>query len=71
MTLVIARVAGLSTTGAKAILLLKTAERGISAQSLDQALLTFEKLQVPTARRVLSFYLNRTQGRAATAAKSA
>jgi uncharacterized protein (DUF2336 family) len=68
MVLVIAKVAGMSTTTAKALLLLKTAERGISAQGLDQALRTFEKLQVATARRVVAFYQSRTRSRASTAA---
>jgi Uncharacterised protein conserved in bacteria (DUF2336) len=71
MALVIARVAGLSTTGAKVIVLLKTADRGISAQGLDQALRAFEKLQVATARRVISFYQSRMQGRARAVANSA
>jgi uncharacterized protein (DUF2336 family) len=61
MALVIAKAAGLSTTAAKAVVLLKTAERGISAQSLDAALRTFEKLQLATARRVIAFHQTRTR----------
>ena len=67
MALVIAKVAGLSTTCAKAILLLKTADRGISALDFDQALRTFEKLQPDTARRVIAFYRARVHPRAAQA----
>ena len=71
MALVIAKVAGLSTTAAKAIVLLKTAERGISAPDLDQALRTFEKLQLDTARRVIAFHRTRTRSRAANPALAA
>ena len=58
---------GRSTT-AKAILLLKTADRGISAQDLDIALRTYEKLQLETARRVLGFYRARLKPRNASMA---
>jgi uncharacterized protein (DUF2336 family) len=71
MALVVAKAAGLSTTGAKAIVLLKTAERGISAQGLDQALRAFEKLQLSTARRVIAFYQARTRARVAAVATPA
>ncbi len=54
--LILAKVAGLSSTTAKAILLLRAADRGLSAQDLELALTTFSRLQVETARRVLSFY---------------
>jgi uncharacterized protein (DUF2336 family) len=65
---ILAKLAGFSSTTAKAILLLKTADRGISAQDLDNALRTYEKLQIETARRVLGFYRTRlkTQGRGAS-----
>ena len=69
IALILAKLAGFSSTTAKAILLLKTADRGISAQDLDIALRTYEKLQIETARRVLGFYRTRlkTQGRGANA----
>jgi hypothetical protein len=70
MALVIAKVAGLSTTAAKAIVLLKTTERGISTQGLDAALRTFEKLQLATARRVIGFYQTRTRSHVAARAAS-
>jgi hypothetical protein len=70
MALVIAKAAGLSTTAAKAVVLLKTAERGISAQSLDAALRTFEKLQLATARRVIAFHQTRTRSQVAARAAS-
>jgi uncharacterized protein (DUF2336 family) len=56
IALILAKVAGLSSTTAKAILLLRAADRGLSAQDLEVALTTFNRLQVETARRVLSFY---------------
>jgi uncharacterized protein (DUF2336 family) len=63
IALILAKLAGLSSTTAKAILLLKTADRGISAQDLDNALRTYEKLQLETARRVLGFYRTRLKSR--------
>ncbi len=53
---VLAGVAGLSSTTAKAILLLRADRSAWSAQDLDQALTTFSRLQIETARRVLGFY---------------
>jgi uncharacterized protein (DUF2336 family) len=63
IALILAKLAGFSSTTAKAILLLKTANRGISAQDLDTALRTYEKLQIETARRVLGFYRTRLKAR--------
>jgi uncharacterized protein (DUF2336 family) len=63
IALILAKLAGFSSTTAKAILLLKTADRGISAQDLDNALRTYEKLQPDTARRVLGFYRTRLKSR--------
>jgi uncharacterized protein (DUF2336 family) len=63
IALIPAKLAGFSSTTAKAILLLKTADRGISAQDLDNALRTYEKLQIQTARRVLGFYRARLKPR--------
>jgi uncharacterized protein (DUF2336 family) len=57
--LILAKIAGFSSTGAKSLLLLKTAERGMSAQDLDNALRSFEKLTLDTARRVIGFYRTR------------
>ena len=71
MALVIAKVAGLSTTVAKAVVLLKSAERGISAPDLDHALLTYEKLQMETALRVIAFHRTRTRSRGASPAHAA
>ena len=51
--------ANLSWTTAKAILLLQSAERGLTAQDLDQAMSNFSRLQPETARRVLGFYRTR------------
>jgi uncharacterized protein (DUF2336 family) len=63
IALILAKLAGFSSTTAKALLLLKTADRGISAQDLDNALRTYEKLQLETARRVLGFYRTRLKSR--------
>jgi uncharacterized protein (DUF2336 family) len=59
VALILAKYANLSWTTAKAILLLQTAERGMSAQDLDQAMSNFSRLQPETARRVLGFYRTR------------
>jgi hypothetical protein len=71
ITLILAKIAGFSSTTAKALLLLKTADRGISAQDLDTALRTYEKLQIGTARRVLGFYRTRLKSRPAGATLAA
>jgi len=61
IVLILAKVAGLSTTTTKAILLLRAAERGLSAKDLEQALSSFNKLQQDSARRVLGFFRTRTK----------
>jgi len=68
IALILAKIAGFSSTTAKAILLLKTADRGISAQDLDNALMSYGRLQVETAQRVLGFYRTRLKGPAANPA---
>jgi uncharacterized protein (DUF2336 family) len=65
LALILARLAGVSSTTAKAILLLKTADRSMSAPELDRALTSFSRLQGETARRVLGFYRARIAGAAA------
>jgi hypothetical protein len=68
--LILVKVAGLSSTSAKTILLLRAADRGISAQDLEIALGRFGRLHLETARRVLGFYdarRKRTSERAAAA----
>ena len=65
--LILARLAGFSWTSAKAIVLLKCADRGISAQDLDSAMHSFANLQAETARRVLDFYHSRMKMRGARA----
>lgn len=64
MTLILTKLAGFSSTTVKAILLLKTADRGMSAQDLDQALMSYGRLQTDTARRVLGFYRTRAKNAA-------
>jgi hypothetical protein len=62
IVLILAKVAGFSWTTAKAILLLRAADRGMSAQDLESAHGIFSRLQVETARRVLHFYHARRKG---------
>jgi uncharacterized protein (DUF2336 family) len=62
VSLILAKFAGLSWTAAKAILLLQAADRGISAQDLEQAMSSFMRLQPETAQRVLGFYRTRRKG---------
>jgi hypothetical protein len=66
IVLILAKVGGLSSTTTKAILLLRAADRGMSAQDLDKALTSFGKLQPDTARRVLGFFRTRIKGPAPT-----
>ena len=61
IALILAKVAGLSPTTTKAILLLRAADRGMSSEDLERALMSFGKLQEDTARRVLGFFRTRTQ----------
>jgi uncharacterized protein (DUF2336 family) len=61
IVLILAKVAGLSATTTKAILLLRAADRGMSAKDLDMALASFNRLQHDTAKRVLSFFRTRTK----------
>jgi hypothetical protein len=42
-------------------LLLRAADRGMSTEDLEQALMSFNRLQPDTARRVLSFFRTRTK----------
>jgi Uncharacterised protein conserved in bacteria (DUF2336) len=68
IALILAKIAGFSSTTAKAILLLKAADRGMSAQDLEQALASYSRLQVATARRVFGFYRARLRAPAQMAA---
>jgi uncharacterized protein (DUF2336 family) len=61
IVLILAKVAGLSSTTTKAILLLRAADRGMSAKDLDQALSSFNRLQPDTAKRVLGFFRTRVK----------
>ena len=61
IVLILAKVARLSATTTKAILLLRAADRGMSAKDLDQALSSFNRLQTDTAKRVLSFFRTRVK----------
>jgi uncharacterized protein (DUF2336 family) len=56
MVLILAKAAGCSRTTTKAILLMQTAGRGMSENDLSQALASFDRLSVKTAKRVVEFY---------------
>lgn len=62
IALILAKFAGLSWTATKAILLLQAADRGVSAQDLDQAMSSYSRLKQDTAKRVLGFYRTRRKG---------
>jgi uncharacterized protein (DUF2336 family) len=59
--LILARVAGLSSTTTTALMLLRAADRGMSTEDLDKALSSFHRLHIDTARRVLGFFRGRAK----------
>jgi uncharacterized protein (DUF2336 family) len=61
IVLILAKVAQFSVSTTKTLLLLRAADRGMSAKDLDQALASFNRLQPDNARRVLSFFRTRTK----------
>jgi uncharacterized protein (DUF2336 family) len=65
IVLILAKVAGLSSTTTKAILLLRAADRGMSTEDLERALMSFNRLQPETAQRVLGFFRTRSKKPAA------
>ena len=56
MVLILAKAAGCSRTTTKAILLMQAAGRGLSDADMAQALTSFDRLSVKTAKRVIEFY---------------
>jgi uncharacterized protein (DUF2336 family) len=56
MVLILAKAAGCSRTTTKAILLMQAAGRGMSDADMAQALASFDRLGVKTAKRVIEFY---------------
>jgi uncharacterized protein (DUF2336 family) len=65
IVLILAKFAGLSSTTTKAVLLLRAADRGMSTEDLEQALMSFNRLQPETAKRVLGFFRTRARNPAA------
>ena len=65
IVLILAKVAGLSSTTTKAVLLLRAADRGMSTEDLERALMSFNRLQPETAKRVLGFFRTRAKTPAA------
>ena len=68
MVLILAKAIGLSWTTAKSILMLRAGGRGMSAQDLDRALYSYERLRTATAQRVVRFYQMRQQSQTARVA---
>jgi hypothetical protein len=60
LTLILAKVAGLSPTSTRATLALRSPER--SSQDMDRALDNYDRLPADTARRVLGFFRDRAKG---------
>ena len=60
--LILVKIAGFSWNTAKSMLLLKASDRGMSPHDLDDALTSFSRLNVGTARKVLGFYNMRSEG---------
>jgi uncharacterized protein (DUF2336 family) len=71
IVLILAKVAGLSSTTTKAVLLLRAGDHGMSADDLERALVSFDRLQPEAARRVLSFFRTRVKKPAAPMAPPA
>jgi uncharacterized protein (DUF2336 family) len=65
IVLILAKVAGLSSTTTRAVLLLRAADRGMSTEDLERALMSFNRLQPETAKRVLGFFRTRAKTPAA------
>ncbi|HVY59368.1 MAG TPA: DUF2336 domain-containing protein [Xanthobacteraceae bacterium] len=59
LVLILAKAAGCSRTTAKAIMTMQAADRGLSVNDVEQALLKFDRLNARTARRVIKFYNER------------
>lgn len=59
MVLILAKTIGLSWTTTKAVLLLRSADRGMSTQDLDDAMMRFTRLQPEIALSVTQFYRTR------------
>jgi uncharacterized protein (DUF2336 family) len=61
LVLILAKVAGLSPATTRVVLLLHAAERGLTSEAIEQALVSFERLQPEAAQRVLSFFRARAK----------
>jgi uncharacterized protein (DUF2336 family) len=69
LTLILAKVAGLSPETTRAILALRGPEQGASSQDIERALDNYGKLPVDTACRVLGFFRDRARGSTGSAAE--
>jgi Uncharacterised protein conserved in bacteria (DUF2336) len=59
--LILARAAGCSWTTTKAILLMRSAGRGLSPHDLEDAFAAFDRISRETAHRVVKFYERRSK----------
>ena len=59
MVLILSRVADLSHATVKALLTMQSGGRGLSEQDLEDALFSYDRLKLRTAKRVLDFYAKR------------
>jgi uncharacterized protein (DUF2336 family) len=59
IVLILAKAADCSRATAKALLMMSVADRGMSAHDVETALASYERLSVPTARRVVRYYAKR------------
>jgi hypothetical protein len=57
--LILARAANCSRLTAKALLLMRAADRGMSAHDIEAALTSFDRISTATAKRVINYYVDR------------
>ena len=67
IVLILAKAGGCSRATAKALLLMSVADRGMSAHDIEAALMSFERLSIATARRVVRYYMKRYEDSAGAA----
>ena len=71
MILILSKAAGLSRGTVKALLVMHAGGRGMSEQDLESALVSFDRLNVKTAKRVLTFSVQRQKSAEKSARKMA
>ncbi|HEY1749061.1 MAG TPA: DUF2336 domain-containing protein [Xanthobacteraceae bacterium] len=71
LTLILAKVAGLTAESTRAVLALRGPEHGASSQDIERALDNYDRLPVDTACRVLGFFRDRAKGSTGSASERA